>query len=199
MNHTKNQVKPPSTAELLAKLATMRDQAGEKMFERIQIACQIYADKIWIVTHFEGDAYAAAEHLERQYLGDLCMAVRFQRLQAIYQKVPDIADWREQKFDLKAINALAEERTPKPDRIKSERKTATVAELEAAKADKEQAEKELVFVQKRHHEEVHSKDQRIAVLEAQVSDLKLENATLKGQLRELQRIVGQRSAELAVA
>lgn len=165
-----------TTAQKLARLAALRDQAGRTTYDRIRLACEIREDDEWIVQNFRGDPDAAETHLEDEFLADLCGTVSFNDAHRIYSAVPDIADWKACKFNLKSLYALMKERTPQPENEKRERRSVTVNELEEE-------------VDRRKDAEYAAKQARAEadLLRSENVELKLKVSRLEGRIEQLER------------
>lgn len=170
-----------TTAQKLAKLKTLRDQAGPNVYERVKLACEVRDDEEWVATI--GGPDQADEHLADEFLGDLCGAVSFGDLYRIFQAVPDAGEWKTHKWNLRRLYALMKERTPKPEREITERRRATVKDLEEAQEAVKQAEYAAQAARK-----------EADVLREENERLKEKIARLEGRIEEMERQASLRRA-----
>lgn len=180
---------PPTTASLLAKLADLRNKGGRLAYERVGIAHMIYNDRDWVASLFDGDPVAAAEHIEEEFLGDLCGSLTFSDLLRIREQVPTVEEWEQYRFNLKRLLSLAIDRSRSITGTVTEpgepttRRRATLKDMEEA----EGTIKALESSRKRDLELIVSKDERIVSLTEKVSQLEKDNHFLRGRIEELQR------------
>lgn len=174
-----------STAQRLAKLAGMRDKAGKLTYERVRLAVAVFKDRDWIAVSWQGDPNAAAEHLQDEFLGDLCGAVSFLDLVRVYDLVPAREDWERMKWNLKRLLAEADLRQPKPER-QGEPRTRKVVSIKDHE-EEIKLRKDAEYQVKRSNELLLNKDEQIVALKEEVSRLKQEAAKLTGRIEELER------------
>lgn len=171
------------TAQKLAQLATLRDAAGKSIYERIKLACEIRDDNEWVAQNFKGDLTKAEEHLQEEYLADLCDLITFGEAYRVYQAVPDIGDWQAHKFSLLRLHALMKERTPKVEGEKRTRRGVTLVEYE----DLEDKKKDAEFALNKANEEISNLRAANAELRAENAELRSKVAHLEGRLAEVER------------
>lgn len=168
------------TSEILAKLKAMATKAGEAIFERAKLADEVLTDKAWLDSEFQGDHDRAMEVVEADYFPELATAFGLSSLLTLAREFPDVATWRQHKFNLSKLWAEYEERhkeeTPKIER----RKQPKIADVE----ERDEKIKELEWVAK------NTKD-ALAVKETELERLRRENDELRGENRALQRMLDQ--------
>jgi hypothetical protein len=173
-----------TTNDKVMQLRAMLGQAGEMHFKRIKLAKEIIEDKTWVMTHFAGDEFRAAEVLEKDYFGDLCGAINFWRLIKIVEEFPKLEDWRKYKFNLTEMSAVIDARN------KSKRKSGTrwsVSQRDYEELESERNRYRKLFDAKK--EECEDKDSRIKQLEDMVANLTREKARLEKQVAEYEQII----------
>jgi hypothetical protein len=176
----------PTTAEKVAQLRTMLGQAGELAYKRIKLAKEVIEDKAWLIVHFNGDEFRAAEVLERDYFGDLCGAINFWRLMKIIEEFPKIDDWRKYKFNLTEMSAIIDAKNKK--RKKTSRWSVTQREYEELESEKNRIKK--LYDTKKS--ELETAQEKIAELEKTVAILTKEKARLEGRVAELQSLLDRK-------
>src|ERR1035438_4251480 len=90
----------------LARLRVLIGQAGSNYFERISIASDLLDNQEWLLVAYQGDAFDAANMLEKLYFHDLCGAMTIWEILHIYQKFPTEKKWEAHKYNLKKMHAL---------------------------------------------------------------------------------------------
>lgn len=178
-----------NSRQLLARLKSLLGEAGRNYYERIKIAESLLTDRQWVASEHGGDDYKAAEVLEDEYFHDLCGLMGLWDLLHIYRRFPELKDWEANGFHLrKMFDQLKAEHRP----VRTERRTARVADLERLEAEKKDAECQLKKVKadlKAKDEVVQSKDERIAELESRVKKLEAENLRLRGRIEQMEAVL----------
>ena len=95
------------TRKLLKSLCELANQAGEKAYERICQAREVFGDQLWIMDEFGGDEQKAAQKLETEYLADLCwkpnncLAILF----GILEMFPKKSEWESRQWNISRLYA----------------------------------------------------------------------------------------------
>lgn len=171
-----------STSEKIILLWSMLGKAGEMHYKRIKLAKEIISDKEWLATNFNGDQLRAGQAIEKNYFGDLCGAISFWRLLAIFEEFPNMSDWEKYKFNLTHMSALID---VKKKTKKSSRWSITQQEVEDLRTDRNRFKK----LYEQTKESLISANEKINELESSVTFLTKEKARLNQEIKELQEIV----------
>ena len=169
-----------SSGKLLAKLQELSLQAGSNYFERISIANQLHQDREWIDQNFRGDDYGAMEALEIKYFHDLSGSMTIWMLLQIYRKFPDEKQWKDMKYNLRALYAKCKPETE--HRTQTRVKMADFQRIEQENQEVKYQNKQLVKKVADRETELDKAQKRIQQLEAEV-------LRLKGRIDSLERIV----------
>ena len=171
---------------IFARLIDMRDQAGQRHYERIALADKLLKDVDWVEspTGGGGDEDKAINRLESECFADLCGVVGLVQLLDLYHHYPNVSDWKRHRFDLKRMWAeWRAKHRPEPRKAPrpaaAPRPAVTPAQFEQLSPARQKSEYEKVI---RHSE---SDAQKIARLEAENAALREENARLKQQLKDI--------------
>jgi hypothetical protein len=175
-----------TSSQIYAKLLSLRDSTGERHYERIKLASQLLADHDWVADPAGGggDESKALDRLEAEAFADICGIISLPQLLEIFHHVPDLADWKKAKFNLRKIwadynasrkptTSAAQERRQSAARNNS-LPTPEVLNQATLAETRSYCNKTLVLLSK--------KDQRIAELEE-------ENATLKAEAQRLRDLL----------
>jgi exonuclease VII small subunit len=162
----------------------MLGQAGEMHYKRIKLAKEIIADNGWVLTHFAGDEFRAAEVLEKDYFGDLCGAINFWRLLKIIDEFPKIEDWKKHKFNLTEMSAEIDARNHSK-RKKGSRWSITQCDYEELESERNRYHK-LYSSKKEECEEYNAK---VKQLEDAVARLTREKAQLEKKVAEYEQLI----------
>lgn len=197
----------PGYGQMLARLESLRNKAGESTFERVGIAVSLLRDTGWLET-FNGDQHAAQESLESDYFGDMCGAVTLSEWLVLHREFPAKADWQRHKWNVKlmwaehlkrARDAAAQEREARGEEPKEPRTRRAVKieehEAEIGKRKEEEAKNTRLSEEKAQLVTVlKTKDQVTDGLRQENAELKLKIAKLEGRIMELERQMSLRSA-----
>lgn len=179
-----------TTTQKLARLKVLRDDAGANIYERCRLAAEVLADTDWIAAIHGGSLDAAEQAVQDEYFADLGGYVTLGTLTDIYRTFPDEAEWKARKYNLQVMEAeweeaRAEEREVKP-RVRPQYKVlAEEAKERAEKAERQAEQVETLLSGER---------QSAARLREELETLRMENAELRGRVRELERLVDKRLA-----
>jgi len=176
-----------TSAQALARLATLSEDAGTNYYERIQLADQLMQDRNWLATNFKSDDYAAAEMLETKYFHDLSGSMTVWMLLHIYRKFPNQADWKAQKYHLRTLYAMCK---PPANTSPTVKRTIKVADYEKV----EQQVKETKFQLQQKTKALEVRESELEILKKKVTRLERENAELHGRVNELERILSKKLA-----
>lgn len=185
--------------QMLARLEKLRNKGGELTYERVGIAAGLMRDDEWLASQFGGDQHAAKEYLEAEFFGDLCGSVTLGEWLVILREFPEKADWQKFKYNVRRMWAEYRERAQKakkqesPDEESGEPRSRRAATLKELSAEVEKR-KEVEYVANKLKGDLESKEDRLSALERENVALKLENAELKGRLKELERQMSLRPA-----
>lgn len=180
------------TREILKELETKVGQAGKAAFQRLGLALELLADQDWVAE--KGSLSNAHRFIQKEYFGDLCLAVRIETLLEIRREFTNEHDWESRKWDLQVLRAEIVTRRQK-DNPERTRKTATIKELETLQNEKNKLEIQHQQLSQTLDQEKHCRVEetdhlkaRIKELENENNKLKCENERLKGRLEELEKI-----------
>lgn len=170
-----------SASKLLVRLKKLAGEAGNNYYQRVGIVDQLVQDREWIYQSFKGDDYKAAQYLEDEYLHDLSQAMTVWQLLTIYRKFPEEADWQKHNYNLRVLlSKCKSDSAPQ-----SKRRVVKVAEFEAVV----QKEKDTAFRLRQVTKAKDDAESELETLRKRVAKLEQENAKLRGQVEELERIV----------
>lgn len=170
--------------QILAKLKDLKNQCGERYYERAVLVDRLLVDKQWLREAHGDDEVAAIKTLEDDLFDDLCGLVTVTGMRVILKKFPKIEDWRKFKFRLPDLYDAALPRRASKESSEPIRR-ATLKEVDQLREEK----KHLEYVCKQAKKECESKDEKIRQLEAQVRQLTRENAKLEGRVVELEGLL----------
>jgi predicted nuclease with TOPRIM domain len=165
------------------QLRELIGEAGRNYYKRIALASALLSDKAWIEAEHGSDDYRAAEALEDHFFHDLSGSFSLWELLRIYQKFPDEAQWKAERYHLKNLLGrcvVKESRGPV--------RRVSIKEFDAVKDQAETAQAEIRHLKKQNT----SKDETIASLQKRVDELEEENAILRGRVDELEKILGKK-------
>lgn len=91
--------------EIYAKLVEYRNQAGEMLFARLNLANQLLSDKGWVeaIDGGGGDLGRALTKLEKQCFADICGALSLSAMLNVLHEIPDENEWKVQKYNLRKM------------------------------------------------------------------------------------------------
>lgn len=172
-----------TTNEIIAKLKTLANKAGETLYERVKLVAKVLADKVWLDTEMAGDHDKALETLEVDCFPELS-AFGLAKLLEIYRIIPDLKDWRRLKWNIMALWAETQERLTQVRQPAGEtgerRRGYNVKEREEV----DSRLKSLEFDKRQATDSVKR-------LEMEVERLQRENDELRGEVKALNRMVEQ--------
>lgn len=168
---------------LIVEARKLMGKAGLLAYDRAKLLVEIASDP-----DFEPEVGGRMQAAEM--LNDLCgdLALKFVRLKQLLEHYPDRKQWAEGNLEtmLAAMYADAAERD-KQAAPKTARKTATVADLEAAESKVKHAEAHSRYVE----EKLETAEQKLKRLESENADLRRQLAVAEGRITELERIAGR--------
>lgn len=168
---------------LIVEAKKLMGKAGLLAYDRAKLLVEIAADP-----DFEpevGGRMKAAEILN-ELCGDL--ALKFVRLKQLLDHYPDRKQWAEGNLEAMLTTMYADADNSKREAApKVARKTATVADLEAAEGKAKHAEAHSRYVE----EKLETAEQKIKRLEGENADLRRQLAIAEGRITELERIAGR--------
>lgn len=116
--------------ELFLNLVAMRNEVGEKLYQRLVMAQKLLADTEWVedVSAGGGDESIALDRLEEECFGDLCGSISLPDMLEVLRRVPDKKTWKANKFNLRRMWAEMKARNktaspplpPKGERVEGE-------------------------------------------------------------------------------
>lgn len=167
----------------LNKLAELCKQSQESLYHRIRLAVACLDDIDYLAEVHGGDQDKAAGFLEGKYFSDLACAVPLIKVAAIYRANPVREHWESHKYNLVSLNAHFEQQREKDKGPQPPRRTATLAQLDAAAAKIA----DLEYSVSREQSTAQRMAVEIAELRSEVARLMQENAILRGRIMELER------------
>lgn len=148
--------------KLLLEAKALRGQAGGAAYDRAKLLNAVFEDTEFLADLGSIDQDKAAKVLD-DYVQDL--ALSFLELRALFLHFPKRAAWEDGK--LRDMYDEMLDARPQPEKRTASRKTATVAELTAAR------------------EEIARLNRKLKAAQEQLAQLKEENKELKKELRGL--------------
>jgi hypothetical protein len=173
-------------SQMYTKLISLRDQAGEKHFQRITLAQKLLRNKSWVEdpSGGGGDENKALDLLETECFGDLVGLISLVNLLDLLHHFPTVHQWQKYKFNTSRMWAEFSSRQ-KSEKRKVERVTHSPADIPTP-AEWDQF---TVIQQKRTYERVlrrvETDENKITRLEEENKQLREENQELRSNLREI--------------
>lgn len=150
---------------LYLQLVEMRNEAGERLYLRIQLAAKLLADKAWVDDPAQGggDEGKALDMLEDTCFADICGAISLPQMLEICRAVPSKATWKTNRYNLRRMYAEMQERkkaeastggspvpphTPRTPDWKDQLIAQLKAELKTLKAELHESRQEAVRMRK---------------------------------------------------
>jgi hypothetical protein len=186
-----------------SQLQTLAQAVGERYHTRAKLAYELLGNIPWVEQKHKGSVSAARKYLEETYFLELSGSMNLGHLIAIYRAFPDRKDWEKYRYHLTRLYAEVKERQAagpqnKEDveedddedddttasggvRVKKSRRTATFAELEALRQERDELRAALTQERKASEE----KDRKIGELEQKLRDLEQRHARIEGQLEAM--------------
>lgn len=181
----------------LRRLEELFGQAGPNIFERVRLATELLDNRHWLDhSEYKGDQAAAAEALQEKFFRDIGKLISIFRLCDVFRRFPEEKEWRALGYDLKAMWFKYQEATStegEKEKPRAQRHTAKLKELEAT----QEKVTDLEFRLKKADISASDKDAMIVQLRQEVERLKLENAELRGENRQLRVQLGQKGRDVA--
>jgi len=175
------------TKELLGTLKRLSADARTNIFKRIELVAAILKDHDWLAEVYDGDEGKAQKALQDEHFYELNGVFTLGVLLQIHSTFPTEAEWKEVRFNLAAMRVKwMEQRTVEGGHIDR----ASVTRIK--KADYEDAVKKCEAVEQRleqSDELLKSRNEDLDGLRGRVAELESENATLRGRISELKRVV----------
>ncbi len=171
--------------EMFAELISLRNEAGEKHYQRVKLAANLLKDKDWVESPAGGggDENRALDRLEVECFGDLCGLVSLTNLLELLHHFPKLEDWQRHKFNPSRMWVEYSQKTKGTKKKDSTpRKVAelpTVAEFEQFSPNTQKRTYERVL------NRIETDIQKIERLEQENSALREENKTLKARIRDI--------------
>lgn len=189
-----------TTNEMLAKLKSMANTAGERIFERVKMAASVLADHVWIDSEFSGDDEKARSVVESDYFPELSAAFGLADLLTLYREFPDAADWKKHKYNLNRLWAEHEEREAEKNKRPPVQRTPRPKAVDVKERDEKIQELTKSVGDFRHQLEVVKTESKseIETLRAENIELREENAQLKGENKALNRLIEQMRSDRPV-
>ena len=94
-----------NASQTYTRLISLRDQGGQNILERIQLAMKLLGDKSWVedISGGGGDESSAMDRIKEAAFGDC--ALTLVQLMDLVREVPDAKTWRANKYNLRAMYA----------------------------------------------------------------------------------------------
>lgn len=162
----------PMIGQLLAKLHELAGQAGRNVLERLRTVTLVLEDRAYIADTYK-DESQALDALEELYFGDLAGARGLAGLLAMYRACPDEQTWKECRWNLTILLGKYDKEHPGTKQPKAARDVVRKAEHEAVKQE---------LAEQKYHR--RQEQDELTVLRRRVAQLEVENAELRGQLKE---------------
>lgn len=173
---------------LLLEARNLRGQSGLNAHRRAILLTQVFSDHAFRAEVGAVDDYAVAAFLDAE-VEDLCLS--FLELAAILRHFPDSSQWADGKlrtlYEAACDKEKGEAKKIAADAPKRSRRTVTIKELETAESRVAEAEAAL-----RHQERASAKVvSELDQIRAENQALRLENATLRGRIEELEKVLSR--------
>ena len=169
-----------TSAQLLAKLGTLRDKAGPLLYERGQLLLRLERDQTWLTEHFQSYDQAIRA-LEEDYLGDVCGAVTLREFLIIAEAIPDADEWKACKYNLRALRIVANNRRENARREAEERRKRERQQRNEVASDN--VIKDRIEASEAVMEKIH---QTAATISEENERLRRENADLRRKNQDLE-------------
>jgi len=93
--------------ELYVRLVNLRDSAGERLYERLNLADKLLSDHAWVeaADGGGGDESRAIDRLEDTAFGDICGALSLPEMLEILHRVPNKETWKKNRYNLRKMHA----------------------------------------------------------------------------------------------
>jgi chromosome segregation ATPase len=172
-----------TTKQKLVRLKELSRQAGANIFERCKLASEVLQDTDWLAQC--GDEFKARDLLQAEYFRDLSGFISIGRLVELYEKFPLESKWKEYKYDLAAMDSLEREMSAtENDGLKGVRT--------AWKPLAEKFEREVTDLRQdlqSAHQKARIANGEVEKLRGEIRELERENATLRGRITQLERML----------
>lgn len=166
----------------LRKVDEMIAASNASLYDRVKLLCQVWDDQDFIA-HHNGDVDAAEKHLN-QKLGDY--AIGFFEARSLLKHKPRRGDWEGGSIRQILAEALdAERQSRKQEAVDQPQRKGPVPRKEH-----EQVLQQLERVTERNEQQADE----IGSLRAKIAELERENATLRGRVEQLEKMVGRAAA-----
>lgn len=175
--------KQPRYKTLLLDARNLRTEAGRNAWKRAKLLTQVFDDREFRAEVGALDDFATAGFLDAE-VEDLC--VTFLQLREMLRAFPDEAAWTDGKlrtlYERTRKAGLDAEQAEAAVAVKT-RRTVTIKEFEKAEQQKQEAEAALRHKDREVAKIVTELDQ----LRAENQTLRLENASLRGRIEQMER------------
>ncbi len=162
--------------ELLEKAAKT---AGSKLYDRVNMAKQVFEDKGWVFEYHEGKDKKALKALGEQYLSDICCTLPLATLFAIFETFPQKQQWKDRDYNLQTLYAEWK-LLRKDEKTVRERQSFTIKEKK--ELEHQLAEKDQLLVQLRN--QLDEAVKKAALAEKKATELDRKIAFLEGKLSQ---------------
>ena len=189
---TKKRVVRNVTRRRIVELRQLAELSDQNIYRRVQLASQVLADTAWIADEHHGDEIEARQHINDTCFASLGGYVQLDTLLAIFSMFPLEEQWKDYKYDLRAMELLWEEQrkeeSTKPHRSAKPRATHAAIEAAEQEAVKQAA---VAAKERKEKEDALSEADRLTLenesLRTENVQLKALIIALKAQVRELTR------------
>lgn len=188
------------TSALVAQLKEMASQAGEALFRRAGLAMEVLSDREWIAAPpFNGSRGLAEDTLAADCFPDASLIPGgFAKILILRRFFPDVAKWREHKFNVVKLWIEYEKANIKPPPIANPHPPVPPAMGYKEKYEgKEKEAEELGYKLKKQEQQTQAAKKEVEQVRQQFQTEKQRLAELGGRVGELEARLGLQNEEIA--